>query len=643
MALVSIFAAQAGAEVVHHNIQASFLPENRFISATDHVIFFVMPKDGVYRFQLASGLTVRNSDARRFPVDSWQVPVIQHKDGRISAEIVYEGTVYSPITDGESDGLIDAAGISLFGSSRWYPQREDDLVTFSLNVNLPTGWSFVTQNSSNLQPQEQIYFIAAPFFNYYGLSGSSPSLSMHLRSQDVDLVKKYFEKIPEFIRHYTQTIAPYPYRSFQVVENFWETGFGMPSFTLLGSSVIRLPFLLTTSLPHEILHNWWGNGVYVDYARGNWSEGLTSYMADHWQQSVIGEGAEFRRSTIAGFQDYVREANDFPVRRFRGRHGAGTQAVGYGKSMFFFHMLKAHLGDEVFARGLREFYKTNLFARAGFDDIQSAMEVVSGMRLHAFFQQWLDRTGLPTLKLVSATTIPKSRGFGLNMTLRQESGTGPYDLRVPVVLTLRDGSIQRLVLPFNAIEHSFSLPTRAAVKRVAVDPDFDIFRALYREEHTPSVSLILSAPKAHFLSAPNRDDTAAFIDVWKSGYQQSTQTVISENHPLPQDGALIFVGPSSVAQNLFNDSLAEQGVHVNDEAVVIGEQAYSRAEHALALVTRLGDQPAIWVFWPAGTDVSRLASRLRYYASFGAVGFKGQPNVLKRPWRVVHSPLTKSY
>ena len=40
----------------------------------------------------------------------------------------------------------------------------------------------------------------------------------------------------------------------------------MPSFTLLGPQVIRFPFILTSSYPHEILHNWWGNSVFVDYA-----------------------------------------------------------------------------------------------------------------------------------------------------------------------------------------------------------------------------------------------------------------------------------------------------------------------------------------------------------------------------------------
>ena len=82
------------------------------------------------------------------------------------------------------------------------------------------------------------------------------------------------------------------------MENFWETGYGMPSFTLLGQQVIRFPFILHSSYPHEILHNWWGNGVFVDYAGGNWCEGLTAYLADHLIAEQRGQGAEHRRAIL---------------------------------------------------------------------------------------------------------------------------------------------------------------------------------------------------------------------------------------------------------------------------------------------------------------------------------------------------------
>ena len=66
----------------------------------------------------------------------------------------------------------------------------------------------------------------------------------------------------QYLAMYDQLIGPYPYPKLALVENFWETGYGMPSFTLLGPTVLRFPFILRSSWPHEILHNWWGNGVF---------------------------------------------------------------------------------------------------------------------------------------------------------------------------------------------------------------------------------------------------------------------------------------------------------------------------------------------------------------------------------------------
>ena len=49
---------------------------------------------------------------------------------------------------------------------------------------------------------------------------------------------------------------------------------GFPAtFTLLGRQVLKLPFIVKTSLGHEILHQWFGNSVYIDFVAGNWAEG----------------------------------------------------------------------------------------------------------------------------------------------------------------------------------------------------------------------------------------------------------------------------------------------------------------------------------------------------------------------------------
>ena len=90
----------------------------------------------------------------------------------------------------------------------------------------------------------------------------------------------------------------------------------MPTLTYLGIEVLRLPFIRSTSLGHEVLHNWWGNGVYPDYAHGNWSEGLTTFMADYTYKERESDDAarDMRRDGCAISQRW-RQARIPPSQR----------------------------------------------------------------------------------------------------------------------------------------------------------------------------------------------------------------------------------------------------------------------------------------------------------------------------------------
>src|SRR4029453_1931557 len=86
-----------------------------------------------------------------------------------------------------------------------------------------------------------------------------------------------------YLTKYSDLLGLYAYDRFDVVENWFTTGFGMPEFTLLGGDVIARMAAESQSagsipsgyLDHEIVHCWWGNLVFPDYATGNWCEGLT--------------------------------------------------------------------------------------------------------------------------------------------------------------------------------------------------------------------------------------------------------------------------------------------------------------------------------------------------------------------------------
>ena len=117
------------------------------------------------------------------------------------------------------------------------------------------------------------------------------------------LADGYLEDTRRYLERYGDEIGAYPYTEFSVVASPLPTGFGMPTLTYLGADVLRLPFIRATSLGHEVLHNWWGNGVYVDYAQGNWSEGLTTFMADYaYKERESAEAArEMRQGWLRDF------------------------------------------------------------------------------------------------------------------------------------------------------------------------------------------------------------------------------------------------------------------------------------------------------------------------------------------------------
>ena len=166
-----------------------------------------------------------------------------------------------------SAGTIGPDGVFLDGNSGWYPRVPGTLQRFTLKVSLPAGWQAVSQGAGpdgdpqikgccrlrpgrEAQPQDDIYLIAAPF-TLYRDARQRPVVEAQvwLRDPDAALADRYLAATRDYLDLYSRLIGPYPYAKFALVENFWETGYGMPSFTLLGPQVIRLPFIITPPTP----------------------------------------------------------------------------------------------------------------------------------------------------------------------------------------------------------------------------------------------------------------------------------------------------------------------------------------------------------------------------------------------------------
>jgi len=129
--------------------------------------------------------------------------------------------------------------------------------------------------------------------------------------------------------------------------------------------------------------------------------------------------------------------SEIPLTAFRARHSAATAAIGYGKALIFFHMLRHEVGDDVFLSALRAFYRDNLFQRAGFDALRRAFASVTGEDMHEAFQQWVTRPGAPELRINAATVQPDAQDYRLRAVIEQVQPGPAYRLRVPLAVSLQ--------------------------------------------------------------------------------------------------------------------------------------------------------------------------------------------------------------
>jgi len=392
----------------------------------------------------------------------------------------------------------------VFLSGGWYPQP-DTPIRYRLAVTLPENFVAVgasetvsrqTHSGSTTfdfhfeNPLDGLYLAASSRFVVQKETHGGIAIETYFFKEDAALADTYIQYTKKYLDMYTAMLTPYPFRRFAIVENILPTGYSMPTFTLLGRSVVKLPFIVRTSLGHEILHQWFGNSVYIDYSQGNWAEGLTNYLADHHYAALEGRGPAYRKQIMLNYQAYVDPDNAMPVSRFTSRHNRAEAAIGYGKSAMIFHMLRRKYGDEVFFTALRELIRTHSFQEASWMDVRRAFEKTTAENLEDFFAHWLDRRDIPTLKVENAKLALDRGRLALSFAIVQ-SGT-PYRLVLPIKVKTTRSQHERVVTT-SASSTEVLIPLDASPREVVLDGEYDIMRTVQPAERPPILADMLGS------------------------------------------------------------------------------------------------------------------------------------------------------
>lgn len=537
---------------------------------------------------------------KKLPVDRgvYSLKITPEKD----LTIIYS----AKFQDYNSQDIITDEAVSLLNN--WYPYL-DKLAFYRLRVEIDKGFVLVSEaenwkveNRDNRSvysfefpyPLEHIHLIGTKKWIVQEKEYNGIKVQTYFFERDKDLSEKFLDKTVQYIKEYEKRIGKFPYKRFAVVENFFPTGYSMPTFTLIGQRIIRFPFVINSSLPHEILHQWFGCSVYVDDQKGNWAEGLTTYLSDYYYSE---DKKHYRKNTILKYLAYGKP--DYPLKDFRGKTDTRSEAIGYGKTMMVFYMLEEIIGKEKFTEFLSQLYTNYRFKKASWEDIKNIVNRITDDDYLWFFEQWVNRAGMPQLDVSVEDHSLKDDGFHVKISVKQKQ---PYRLKLNVFVKTYLG-VEKKTFWISKKEQTLELVTDDEPLEVYVDRDYQIFRDLQWEEINPVVYFTLADKNAVVYS----QDNMVYVPV--SGYyregvlknpdQFSYSDIYNKN-------VVILGGDNPVVKRIFGKKLPQKTSYVE------------------VFKNPFGDRNVVTVFNLKSVMQAKMAiGRIKHYGKYSKIVFEG--------------------
>jgi hypothetical protein len=408
------------------------------------------------------------------------------------------------------------------GRSGWYPSGEvTDYATATMRLRVPDGYTTVASGTleegfprqipaegrgtawweyrfSATQPVRYLGWATSRFVHVdttsfsippadedaVALSGVSYSFGQISVESSGMLARKgrdLFDEAQRVMKFYGSLLSDVPYQSFTlaVVERNQPGGHSPPYFAALSHPPPATPISWRADpayfdgfpeffLAHEAAHQWWGQAVGWKNYHEQWiSEGFAQYFAALYAEHVKKD--DTFRQVIAQMARWTLDRSDQgPVYLgYRLGHirndGRVFRALVYNKGAITLHMLRKLIGDEAFFRGLRRFYATWRFKKAGTEDVKAAFEAEASRDLDAYFDKWIYGSTLPRLKFSYTTD-----GDAVNVRFEQVGER----FEVPVTVTLKYATTAvDVTVPVTEQVTTQRIPTTGPLRGVGVNED----------------------------------------------------------------------------------------------------------------------------------------------------------------------------
>jgi len=334
------------------------------------------------------------------------------------------------------------------------------------------------------KPVKHLSFIVGKFEKRNEVAEPLP-LSYYRSPETQQPRYELFDEAKRILAFYESKFGPFPFEKLSIVHRVWEVsgGHSPASFVVLNQlprieggrlvsaeSPVNLTRWNEYFLAHELAHQWWGQGVTWDSYHDQWiSEGLAQFSTILYLREKYGESTF--SNILEKISGWVRKKAKWGPIIFGSRISHfdffAFQTIIYNKASLVLNMLRDMLGEEVFFRGVQEFFERYKYGAARTIDFAQILSEVSKQDLKPFFRDWFESYSLPEVG-VSYSVEKREEGYGLTFDIVQLGDKFLFPLWLEWV---EGGKKIKKMIVMDQKEKKFEFELEEKPKKIKVNPD----------------------------------------------------------------------------------------------------------------------------------------------------------------------------
>ncbi|HET6626737.1 MAG TPA: aminopeptidase N [Nocardioidaceae bacterium] len=463
--------------------------ETRFVSET--VIRFACSQPGAATFADLVGATIHELTLNGKPLD----PATVYRDHRIQldglekdnelrvlADCAYSrtGEGLHRFVDPADDRVYTYTQFEVPDARRVYTTFEQPNLKslFTFTVTAPSGWKVVS-NAPTPEPEDagggkatwrfpatepmSTYITAIVAGEYHEVMDSyagkhgeislghycRQSMKQHLDVADLlEITKQGFAFYEDAFDY------PYPFHKY---DQLYVPEYNMGAMENAGCVTYRDDYLprsrqthsfyeqRANTILHEMAHMWfgdlvtmkWWDDLWLNESFAEWASHHASVKATKYDEAWTGftnarKNWAYRQDQLPSTHPIAADNYDLEAVE------VNFDGITYAKGASALKQLVAWAGEDDFLEGLRAYFKKHAFGNSELTDLLGALEKASGRDLHAWAQEWLQTSGVNTLRphfevdgdgAFTSFTVQQSAQPGFPTIRRHRIGIGLYDNR----------------------------------------------------------------------------------------------------------------------------------------------------------------------------------------------------------------------